>query len=131
MLDGAPYSVDRLEPLERSVEHFECRHVVEVDGRARPAFDCTELVEHAVLRHLEEPRRELRPQREAWQSLVHAQEDLLREVLREGPVAHQPENVVEHRHLICAHDDREGAFITPLRLPQDAKIRLGQRQGTR
>ena len=88
-----------------------------------------QLVEHAVLRHLEEPRRELRAEREARQALEDAEEDLLRQVLGERPVADQPQHVVEDRHLVGAHDDREGALITTLCLPQDAEIRLWQRQG--
>ena len=52
--------VDRLE-LARSAGRAtsSVRHVVERDDRLRPALAGAQLVEHAVLRHLEEPRREL------------------------------------------------------------------------
>jgi len=91
---------------------------------AAQLLDGAELVENAVLRDLEEPRRELRAQREAWQSLEHAEEDLLGQILSQGPVADEAKHIVEDRHLISAHDDRERALITALCLPQDAKIRL-------
>src|SRR3954471_19143286 len=76
-----PDRVDRLEPLERRVDDLELRGVVERDGRARPPLARAQLVEHAVLRHLEEPRRELRAQRELRESLEDAEEDLLRQIL--------------------------------------------------
>ncbi|MDX6454470.1 MAG: hypothetical protein QOD48_577, partial [Gaiellaceae bacterium] len=37
----------------------------------------------------------------------------------------EPQHVVEHRHLVGAHDDGEGALISALGLPQDAEVRLG------
>ncbi|MDX6466944.1 MAG: hypothetical protein QOI27_1984 [Gaiellaceae bacterium] len=129
-LDRPPDGVDRLEPLERSVEHLERRHVLDVDDRARPALHGAQLVEYAVLRHLEEPRRELRAEREARQALEDAEEDLLRQILGQRPIADETQHVVEDRHLVRAHDEREGAFITTLGLPQDAEVRLGQRQGS-
>ena len=89
------------------------------DDRARPALDGPQLVEHAVLRHLEEPRRELRAQREPRQALVDAQEDLLRQILGQRPVADEAQDVVEDRHLVGADDEREGPFVASLSLPQD------------
>jgi hypothetical protein len=125
-LHCAPNRIDRLESLERRVEHLERRDVVDVHDRARPALDGAQLVQHAVLRDLEQPRRELRAEREARQPLEHAQEDLLRQVLGQRPVADESEDVVEDRHLVSAHDDGERALITTLCLPQDAEVRLGQ-----
>ena len=63
------------------------------------------------------------------QPLEDAQEDLLRQVLGERAVADEPQHVVEDRHLVGAHDDRERAFVTTLCLPQDPEVRLRQRQG--
>ena len=127
-LDGAPDGVDRLDPLERRVHDLERRDVLEVDDRARPPLERAQLVEHAVLRHLEEPGREAAAQREAREALVDAEEDLLRQILRERAVADEPEHVVEDGQLIGADDEREGTLIASLGLPQDAEIRLGQRQ---
>ena len=98
------------------------------DDRARPALERAQLVEHAVLRHLEEPGREPAAEREARQALVDAEEDLLRQVLGERAVADEPEDVVEDRRLVRADDEREGPLVTSLGLPQDAEIRLWQRQ---
>src|SRR5919202_1468415 len=55
-------------------------------SRATTARGGAQLVEDAVLRHLEQPRRELRPQREPRQPLEDAEEDLLRQVLGQRPV---------------------------------------------
>ena len=96
---------------------------------SRPALRGAELVEHPVLRHLEEPRRELRPVREPRQSLEDAEEDLLGQVLGQRAVADQAQDVVENRDLIGADDEGKRPFITFLSLPQDAKIRLLKRQG--
>ena len=86
-----------------------------------------QLVEHAVLRHLEEPGRELRAERELRQALVDAEEDLLRQILGERPVAaHEPEHVVEDGRLVGADDERERSLVAALRFPQDAEIGLGQ-----
>ena len=128
-LDRAPDRVDRLEPLERRVDDLERRDVVEIDDRARAALGRAKLVENAVLRHLEQPGRELRAKREARQPLEDAKEDLLRQILGERPVADHAQHVVVDRHLVRADDDRESSLIAPLRLPQYAVIRLGQRQG--
>ncbi len=81
--DGAPHCVDRLDPLHRSVDDLERRDVLQRDNRTRPALGGTQLVEHAVLRHLEEPRRELRPEREPWEPLEDPEEDLLGQILGE------------------------------------------------
>ena len=102
-----------------------------VHDRARPALGRAQLVEDAVLRHLEEPGRELRAERETRQPLEDAEEDFLGQILGERAVADHAQDVVVDRHLVSADDDRESAFIAPLRLPQDAVIRLGQRQGGR
>ena len=96
------------------------RRVVEVDRRQRPALLRAQLVEHAVLRHLEEPRRELAAEREPRQALEDAQEDLLRQVLGERLVAvRQAKDVVVDRRLVRAQDDRERTLVTPLGLPED------------
>src|SRR5256885_16262294 len=58
VLDGAPDGVDRLDPLEGRVQNLELREVVERDVRARTALHRAQLVEYAVLRHLEHPGRE-------------------------------------------------------------------------
>ena len=61
---------------------------------------------------------------------IDAEEDLLRQILGERAVADQAQDVVVDRHLVGADDDREGAFITTLCLPQDSEVRLWQRQVT-
>ena len=108
---------------------LERRDVVEIDDGPRTALGRPELVEDAVLRRLEEPGRELRAVREAREALEDTEEDLLREVLGERPVADHAQDIVVDRELVGADDNREGAFIASLRLPQDAVIGLGQRQG--
>ena len=50
------------------------------------------------------------------------------QTLGERAVAHEAEDVVEHRNLVGPDDEGEGAFLSPLRLPQDPWIRLWQRQ---
>ena len=108
------------------------RRVVERDRRQRPALLRAQLVEHAVLRHLEEPRRELAAEREPRQPLEDAQEHLLRQVLRERLVAvRQPQDVVVDRRLVRAEDDRERTLVTPLGLPEDGQIWLWERQESR
>ena len=126
-LDGAPDGVDRLRALGGSVHDLERRDVLERDHRARAPLDRAELVEDAVLRHLEEPRREARPQRETGKSLENAEEDFLREILGEVAVTRQPDDVVVDRLLVCPHDDRERAFVAALRFAQDTEIGLRQR----
>src|SRR5262249_11430315 len=106
---------------------LERRRILDVHDRARPALDRTELVEHAVLRHLEQPRREARAKREARQALEHAQEHLLRQILGEAPVARQPQDVVEDRLLVRPNDDRERTLVAPLGLAQYPEIWLWQR----
>ena len=102
-----------------------------VDDRARPALGRAQLVQHAVLRHLEEPGREAAAQRELRQALVDAEEDLLRQILGERAVADQSQHVVEDGRLVGADDEGEGPFIAALRFPQDARIGLAKRQGAR
>ena len=122
--DRAPDGVDRLDALGRRVDHLERRHVVERHDRLRLALARAQLVEHPVLRHLEEPRREAAAQREARQPLVDAEEDLLGQVLGERAVADHPQHVVEDRRLVRLEDDREGALVAPLRLAKEEMIGL-------
>src|SRR5919202_1773965 len=65
-------SVLRPSTADHSADHLERRRIIDRDERSRPAFARTKLVENAVLRHLEEPRRELRPQREPRKALEDA-----------------------------------------------------------
>jgi len=89
--------------------------------RPRTPLARAQLVEHAILRHLEEPGRELRAERELRQSLVDPQEDFLRQVLCERPVAaHEPEHVVEDWRFVGTEDQRERSFVSALRLSKDA-----------
>ena len=124
LLDRAPERVDRLGPLVGGVVDLERGRVLDRHQRARPALERAELVEHAVLRHLEHPGREARAERELRQPLVDAEEDLLGQILGEGAVADEPEHVVEHRRLVRPDDDREGALVPALRLLQDPEVRL-------
>ena len=87
-----------------------------------------QLVEHAVLRHLEEPRRELAAEREPRQPLEDAQEDFLRHVLGEARSPREPEDVVEDRRLVLADDEREGPLVAALGFAQDRRIGLWERQ---
>ena len=128
VLDRTPDGVDRLDPLERRVDDLERRDVLEVDDRTRPPLERAQLVEDAVLRHLEEPGREPAAKREVRQPLVDADEDFLRQILGKRSVAHEPKHVVEDGKLIRTDDERESSLISSLGLPQDAEIRLGQRQ---
>jgi len=127
VLDRTPERVDLLEPLDWRVQHLERGDVVDCDERARPPLARPQLVEHAVLRHLEEPGRELRAEGELRQALEDPEEDLLRQILGERPVsAYEAEHVVEDGRLVGTQDEREGSLVTPLRFPQNAEIRLGQ-----
>src|SRR5262249_59029700 len=96
---------------------------------AGPTLRRPQLVQDAVLRDLEEPGRELRARREPREPLEDAEEDLLRQILGQGAVADEAEDVVEDRHLIGPHDEGKRPLIAFLSLPQDAKIRLLKRQG--
>ena len=126
-LDRPPDRVDRLRALDGRVDDLERRHVLERDHGARPALDGTQLVEDAVLRHLEEPRRETGAEREPREPLVDAEEDLLRQILGEVPVARQPDDVVVDRLLVRSNDDRERALVASLCLAEDAEIGLWER----
>ena len=97
------------------------------DARGLPLVRA-QLVEHAVLRHLEEPRRELAAQRELREALEDAEKDLLREVLGERAVVDEPQDVVVDGRLVRPDDDREGSLVTPLSLAEDRQIRLRERQ---
>ena len=94
MPDRAPDRVDRLEPLERCVEHLERRDVLERDDGSRTPLGGAKLVQDAVLRHLEEPGRELRPRR-ARQALENAEENLLRQILGQRAIADEPQDMVK------------------------------------
>ena len=124
-LDRTPHGIHRLDLLDRCVDDLEeVGLVIEDDRQAWPALDRTQLVEHPVLRDLEEPRRESAPQRELRQALVHAQEDLLRQVLREGAIADEAHHVVEDRLLVRADDERERTLVSALGFPQYSEVRL-------
>ena len=60
---------------------------------------------------------------EAWQPLVDPQEDLLRQILGQRPVADHPEHVVEHRPLVHLEEHLEGAFV-PLALAEGGDGRV-------
>ena len=92
--------------------------------RARPPLERPQLVEDAVLRHLEQPRREPRADGEAGQALVDAQEDLLRQVLGEGAVADEAQDVVVDGLLVRPHDERERPLVAALGLAEHTVIRL-------
>src|SRR5204863_9457268 len=99
------------------------------DDDARAPLGSPELVEHAVLRHLEEPGRELRAEREARQALEDAEEDLLRQVFGERAIADEAKDVVEDRSLVCAKDERECSLVTTLSFPQDPEVGLNECHG--
>ena len=100
-----------------------------VDDAARPALERAQLVEHPVLRHLEQPRREPRAERESRQALVDAQEDLLRQILGERAVADEPQDVVVDRPLVGPNDDRERSLVAALCFPKDPEVGLLECQG--
>ena len=127
-LDRAPDGVDRLRALERLVDDLERRDVVERDDGARPALERTQLVEHAVLRDLEEPGREPRPVGEALEALEDAQEDLLRQVLGEVAVADEAQDVVVDGLLVRPDDQGERPLVSALGLPEHTVIGLRQGQ---
>jgi serine/threonine protein kinase len=104
VVDSTPHRVHCLDALDRCVEHFERRRIVDRHDRARPALARPHLVEHAVLRHLEEPGREPAPQRELRETLVHPEENLLREVLGERAIAAETQDIVVDRRLVRAND---------------------------
>src|SRR5439155_18510934 len=96
----------------------------------RPPLDGAQLVQHPVLRHLEEPGRELAAKRELRQALEDPQENFLREVFGEAAVAvHEAEDVVEDGRFVRSQDQRKRSLVSSLRLPQDARVRLGEAQG--
>src|SRR5262249_36098935 len=129
-VDRAPEGVDRLDPLNGLIEHLQGRRVVERDRIERPALLGAGLVGHAVLRHREEPGRELAAEREPRKPLVNPEEDLLRQILRERLVAvRQAQDVVVDRRFVRAHDDGKRALVASLRLTEDRQIGLGERQG--
>src|SRR5919202_836543 len=106
LVDGAPESVDRLDLLDRRVDDLQRWRVVDRDQGTRPALAGTQLVEHAVLRLLEEPLRELRPQRELRQTLEDADENFLRQVLGQRTVADETHDVVVDGRLVGPDDER-------------------------
>ena len=95
---------------------------------ARAPLERPQLVEHAVLRHLEEPGREARAQREAGEPLVDAEEDLLRQILGEVAVADEAQDVVVDGPLVRADEDRERPLVTTLGLAEHSEIGLRQGQ---
>ena len=127
-LDGAPDGVDRLRPLERLVDDLERRDVVQRDDCAWSTLERAQLVEHAVLRDLEEPRREPRAVGESREPLVHPQEDLLRQILGETSVADEAQHVVVDRLLVRPDDEVERPLVTPLGLSEHTVIGLRQGQ---
>src|SRR5215472_17595740 len=90
----------------------------------RPTITRPDLIQHPVLRHLEQPRRELAPERERRQCLKDTQKDLLRNVLRQGSISEQPEHVVEDACLLRSNEDGERSLVTTLRPAHDLAIRL-------
>jgi hypothetical protein len=90
----------------------------------RPALTRTELVEDPVLRHLEEPGRELRAEGELREPLEDAEEDLLCQVLGQRAVAHEPQDIVVDGRLVGTDDEGESPLVTALGLPQNSGIRL-------
>jgi len=98
-------------------------------GAAGAAAERPQLVENAVLRHLEQPGREPRAQREAREPLEDAEEDFLRQVLRERAIPGESKDVVVDRLLVRSNDDRERALVAALGLAQDSEIGLWQRHG--
>jgi len=104
--------------LRRRIDDVDRGRVLERDGEVRLPLARAELVEHPVLRDLEEPRREEATQREARQPLEDAQEDVLRQVLRQSAVADGAQHVVVDRHLVHPHDHGVRALVPSLRLAQ-------------
>src|SRR5581483_6983627 len=74
------------------------------------------------------PGGEAAAQREAGQPLEDAQEDLLRQVLRQRAVADEAEDVVEDGLLVRPHDQRERPLVALLSLAEDAGIGLHESQ---
>ena len=62
------------------------------------------------------------------QPLVDAEEDLLRQILGQRPVADEAENVVVDRPLVGPNDDGERPLVAALGFPEDPEIRLFERQ---
>ena len=128
ILDGPPDRVDRLHPLHRLVERLDRRDVVEADEVAGAPLAGAELVEHAVLRHLEEPGRELAAERELRQSVEDPDEDLLRQILGERAITREAKDVVVNRSLVRSNNQRESLAITLLRFTKYSGIWLWERQ---
>ncbi len=122
--DRAPDGVDGLDPFGRRVDDLERRHVVQRQEALRLALTSAKLVEHAVLRDLEEPRREAAAERKAGEALVDPQEDLLREVFGECPVAHHAKDVVVDRRLVGLDDDPKRPLVATLRFAQYVEVGL-------
>src|SRR5262245_60028437 len=126
-LDRTPDRIDRLGALGGRVDDLERRRVLDVHDRTWPPLERTELVEHAVLRHLEQPRREPGAEREARQTLEHAEEDLLGQILGETAITGQSQDVVVDRLLVRPDDDRKCPLVAALGLAQNTEIWLWQR----
>jgi hypothetical protein len=129
-LHRPPDRIDRLGLLTGLLDGGESRQVLKRAGRLGAPLAGAQLVEHAVLGHLEKPACELAAKREARQRVVDAHEDLLGEVLGERVVAGEPEDVVVHRRLVAAHQQREGALVTALGLAENGRVGLRDWQRT-
>jgi hypothetical protein len=126
--DGAEDGVHLLEPDLRVVGREGVRHGIDVERRLAPPLAGPQLVEHPVLGHLEQPGGEAAPHVEPGKALIDAQEDLLAQVLGQGPVAaDDAQDVVEDRPLVLPHDRRECRLVAPLRSRQQGHVRLGDR----
>src|SRR5262249_34265236 len=123
-LDGAPDRVDRLCALERLVDHLERWNVVERDHRAGATLERAQRREHAGLGQLEQAGREPGTKREPRQAMEDAEEDLLRQVLGQGAVADEAQDVVEDGLLVGADDQGERALVAALGFAKDPWIRL-------
>ena len=128
-LDRSPDGVDGLGALGGRVDDLERGNVLELDDCARTALDRAKLVEHPVLRHLEEPGREPRAQREAGSPWKTRRKTSCVRSSAEVAVAGQPDDVVEDGLLVRPDDDREGALVATLGLAQDSEVWLRKRHG--
>ena len=126
--DGPPNRIDQLDTLRRRIDRLELGRVVE-RVRLWPPILRAQLVEDAVLRNLEEPRREPAAQRERRQAVIHPNEDFLRQVLGQSALANHAQHIVEHGYLVGVDDRAESALIAVLSLLENRGIRLRQRHG--
>jgi hypothetical protein len=125
--NGSPDRIDRLDAFERRVRVVERGQVLDRARRLRLSLPRAELVQDAVLGDLEEPGRKTAAQREPWKPLVDPKEDVLRQILGQRAVVDHPQDVVVDRQLVRPMDDRESAFVTPLRRAENREIGLLER----